>query len=169
MKRKILHRRLVLLAAAAAVSSCGFRLAGTERLDPAANRIYLATAQPHSEFSRALARYARLRGGVVVDRRDAADIVVRILEDSTGQRVLSVSARNLPREYEVFYLLRFEAQQAGATVLEGQELSAQRSYTYDETEVLGKAAEETRLRRDLAEDLAQRVLRRLIAAGANGA
>lgn len=165
---RILHRRLALLAVATIVAGCGFRLAGTERLDPEANRIYLATSQPHSEFSRALSRYVRLRGGVIVDRRDAADIVLRVLEDSTGQRVLSVSARNLPREYEVFYVLRFDARQAGAPLLEGQELNAQRNYTYDETEVLGKAAEETRLRRDLAEDLAQRVLRRLIAAGSNG-
>jgi outer membrane lipopolysaccharide assembly protein LptE/RlpB len=38
-----------------------------------------------------------------------------------------------------------------------------RSYTWDETRVLGKSAEENALRQSLARDLALRVLRRIAA------
>jgi LPS-assembly lipoprotein len=44
-----------------------------------------------------------------------------------------------------------------------------RAYTYDETQVLAKAAEEEILRRALAEDLARRVLQRIQALGATAA
>ena len=47
----------------------------------------------------------------------------------------------------------------------GGNLARTRSYTYDETEVLAKAAEEEILRRALAEDLARRVVRRIEAVG----
>jgi outer membrane lipopolysaccharide assembly protein LptE/RlpB len=42
---------------------------------------------------------------------------------------------------------------------------ATRSYTYDETQVLGKAQEERILRRALAEDLARQIVRRIEAVG----
>jgi LPS-assembly lipoprotein len=54
------------------------------------------------------------------------------------------------------------ALQAGAeSLIEPEQLVVTRSYTYDETQVLGKAREERILRRSLADDLARRVMRRI--------
>ena len=151
---------LVLPLAATLTGGCGFQMVAAP-LDDDARRIYLQTSSPYSVFSRTFSREVRQRGGELVQSAEDADLTLRILEDSTGQRVLSVSARNIPREYEIFYVLQYSANARNGNSLTNQSLDLQRSYTYDETLVLGKRKEETVLREALAEDLVRQVLRRL--------
>ena len=80
--------------------------------------------------------------------------MLRIIEDTSGQRVLSVSARNTPQEYEVFYAVVFSLEADGASLIDSEFLVATRSYSYDAARVLGMSAEEEMLREALAEDLA---------------
>jgi len=124
-------------------------------------RVYIQTTNPYTPFQRAFRQRVRQRGGRVVDSREDADVVLAVLQDETGQRVLSVSARNLPREYEVYYLLNFSVRGPEGPVLEPQALDLTRSYTFNETQVLGKRSEEDILRKALAEDLARQVMKRI--------
>jgi LPS-assembly lipoprotein len=148
-------------AVAALLGGCGFHLQGAGTLPSALAKTYLDSDAPHSEFLLTLTDTLRLRGSEIVASREQAEAVLNIVSDATGQRVLSVSARNIPREYEIYYTVTFSLQVGGANVIENESLVATRSYTYDETEVLAKAAEEDILRRALAEDLARRVVRRI--------
>jgi outer membrane lipopolysaccharide assembly protein LptE/RlpB len=66
----------------------------------------------------------------------------------------------------VFYSVTFSLKVAGKNVVDHETLVVTRSYTFDETQVLAKAAEEEVLRRALAEDLARRVMRRIESASA---
>jgi LPS-assembly lipoprotein len=124
---------------------------------------YLATDNRYSEFYDSLQRALRERGASVVSTEQEAGAILRILEDNAGQRILSVSARNVPREYEVYYLVTFSLEADGRALIEPESLVLTRSYTYDETEVLGKSAEETELRQSLAADLARQVVQRIAA------
>ena len=45
--------------------------------------------------------------------RGEADAVVRVTTDRTGRRVLSVSARNTPQEFEIFYIVEYSIDVAG--------------------------------------------------------
>lgn len=143
---------------------CGFHLQGAvDALPAAAMQTYLDTEDRYTDFYASLRDALRDRGANLVESPQDASAVLRILVDDSGQRILSVSARNVPREYEVFYLVTFSLEAGGDELLEPQSLLATRSYTYDETQVLGKSAEETVLRQSLARDLAARVLRRISA------
>jgi len=153
------------LAAAMLAGGCGFQLAGSGPLPTVMAKTYLETTQPNSDFLGSLREALRLRGLEVVDTRAAAGARLVITEDSTGQRVLSVSARNIPREYEIFYTVTFSVEADGQAIIEPSSLSVRRSYTFDETQVLAKAREERILRRALADDLARQVIRRIEAAG----
>lgn len=157
------------LLASLPLAGCGFHLAGEGALPPALERTYLVTSSPYTEFVGSLTSTLRLRGANVVGSKDEADAVLTIVEDVTGQRVLSVTARNVPREFEVFYQVTFALLVDGQRMIEPESLIVTRSYTFDETQVLGKAREEEELRRFLAEDLARRVVRRIEAVGANPA
>jgi outer membrane lipopolysaccharide assembly protein LptE/RlpB len=84
--------------------------------------------------------------------------VFTLYEDHTNQRVLSVSARNVPTEYEVYYTIRYGLTNGTNTMLEVQDLTLTRDYTYDATLVLGKAREEQMLRDEIAKDLVRIVL-----------
>ncbi|HSN72147.1 MAG TPA: LPS assembly lipoprotein LptE [Steroidobacteraceae bacterium] len=154
-------RLALLLAAATCVAACGFELQGRQRLPEAMSVVYIATEDTHTEFVRELRRSLDAAGVRVADQRSDAETVVRILRDDSEQRVLSVSARNTPEEYEVFYVVAYAIEMNGHRVLEPQELRLERNYAYDETAVLAKQREEQLLRESMARDLASRVMRRL--------
>jgi LPS-assembly lipoprotein len=149
----------------ALLTGCGFHLQGAGTLPPAMSKTFIATRTAHSDFLAALTETLRTRGAEVLRAPDASAAQLDIAADESGQRVLSVSARNIPREYEVFYSVTFSLKVAGKSVIDNETLVVTRSYTFDETQVLAKAAEEEVLRRALAEDLARRVMRRIQTAG----
>jgi LPS-assembly lipoprotein len=156
---------LSLAFALASLAGCGFRLEGSGRLPPQMSKTYVQTTVPSTVFYTRLRDALRLRGLEIVMSPEEAGATLTISEDQTGQRVLSVSARNIPREYEIFYTVTFSVRTDDGALIEPESLVATRSYTYDETQVLGKAQEERILRRALAEDLARQIVRRIEAVG----
>ncbi len=86
---------------------------------------------------------------------------MRIQRDRSGRRVLSVSARNTPQEYEIFYLVEYSVDRGGKEVLELQPLEMIRNLSFDETQLLAKDREEAIIREAMARDLAVLVTRRL--------
>ena len=146
---------------AVTVAGCGFQLQGAGVLPDVVATTYVEAPQRFTEFHARLTDALAAQGVELAESRDDAGAVLRILEDTTGQRVLSVSARNTPQEYEVFYAVGFSLEAGGAALIGNEFLVATRSYSYDPTQVLGMSAEEQVLREALAEDLARRVLRRI--------
>ncbi len=155
--------------AALALGACGFHLQGSGALPSSMMRTYVDAERPHSEFLVTLTDTLRQRGAEVLASPADGAAVLDIVSDETGQRVLSVSARNIPREYEVFYAVTFSLRVGSENLISNESLVVTRAYTYDETQVLAKAAEEQILRRALAEDLARRVMQRIQALGATAA
>jgi len=163
--RAWLALKIVSVSLALTLSGCGFKLEGAGSLPPEMAATYLNSAQPSSVFYARLRDALRLRGLTIVSDPQQAGATLSISNDDTGQRVLSVSARNIPREYEIFYTVTFSLQAGTDSLIEPESLIVTRSYTYDETQVLGKSQEERVLRRALADDLARQVVRRIEAAG----
>jgi LPS-assembly lipoprotein len=97
----------------------------------------------------------------VVDSPGDARAVIQVLVDDTGRRLLSVSARNVPTEYEVYYRVSFAVRVDGAEAVPAERLALSRDQTFNEDFVLGKAGEEQVLREALARDLVTLVARRL--------
>ena len=162
---KRVARVALVLGVLAFLAACGFHLQGAGSLPPAMGKTFVATRSAHSDFLLALTDTLRQRGAQVLRAPDDSAALLDIAADESGQRVLSVSARNIPREYEVFYSVTFSLKVAGKNVVDHETLVVTRSYTFDETQVLAKASEEDVLRRALAEDLARRVMRRIETAG----
>ena len=152
---------LLLGVLAGAAAGCGFQLQGAGVLPDVVATTYVEVPQRFTEFHLRLTDALTSRGVELTESREEASAVLRILEDETGQRVLSVSARNTPQEYEVFYAVGFSLEAGGTTLIDNEFLVATRSYSYDPTQVLGMSAEEQVLREALADDLARRVLRRI--------
>ncbi len=126
-------------------------------------RTYIATQDRFSQFYRELRRNLRGAGVEVLDSPDGATATLSILFDFTDQRVLSVSARNVPTEFEVFYTVRYAITSGEQSLLEPQELTLTRDYTYDSTLVLGKAKEEQLMRDAIVDDLVRIVLKQISA------
>jgi LPS-assembly lipoprotein len=154
-------RTLSAAALLAALAACGFQLQGHNPLPAVVKSPYLEAPDVQSDFVASL-RHALLSNGAQLMRdRTKASAVVSILKDSVARRVLSVSALNQPNEYEVTYTVGFSVTAGDRELLPAQELTATRTYSFDERLLLAKGHEEEILRRDMAHDLADRVMRRL--------
>ena len=162
-------RASLAIGLALALAACGFHLQGTGTLPSAMARTYVDTQRPHSEFLESLTEVLRQRGAELLDAPADGAAVLDITSDETGQRVLSVSARNIPREYEVYYAVTFSLRVGAESLIANESLVVTRAYTFDETQVLAKAAEEEILREALAQDLARRVMQRIQSVNATAA
>jgi len=161
----IAHRTIGSLVVAAALlplfTACGFQLRGHRPMPEVFKATYVESPDDQTDFVQDLRKLLLTSGSRLTPTRAQASAVVEILADKVTARVLSVSARNLPREYELTHTVRFEVRAGEAELLAAQEISGTRTYSFDETKLLAKENEEAILRRALAGDLASIVMRRL--------
>lgn len=153
-----MFRSILICGLLLTLSACGFQLRSTPTVPPQMQRTYIESIDHYSSFYRKLRRELQAAGVSVVDSSNDATAVFSILSDETDQRVLSVSARNVPREFEVYYTIQYTLRAASEVLLEPQLQTATRDYTYDETRVLGKSREEDLLRDAIVDDLVRIVL-----------
>lgn len=157
-------KRFTGVVLAGVLTACGFHLRGDRTYPPEMAVTYIDARDTYTPFYQKLKATLR-QGGIRVTADPAsAGAVVHVLHDETNQRVLSVSARNTPNEYDVYYIIRYSLDLGGREAVAAQQLALSREYTYDETLVLGKAAEANVIRDALAEDLVGVVTRRLSSA-----
>ncbi len=142
---------------------CGFQMQGAFVAPAEMERTYIATDDRHSLFYRRLRTAMKEAGVQLVDDPLSATATLYITYDETDQRVLSVSARNVPTEYEVYYTIEYSVGAAQKNLLETQTLTLTRDYTYNPTLVLGKAREQELLREAIVGDLVRIVLKQIAA------
>ena len=143
------------------LASCGWHLQGNTRMSQALAVTYIDTEDRYTDFNRALRDSLSASGARIASNRQDATAIVRIIEDESGQRVLTVSARNTPEEYTVFYAVEYSVSSPTGELIEPQRIELTREYSYDQTAVLAKQKEQAILREALARDLAALVVRRL--------
>lgn len=135
------------------LTACGFHLRGAVGFPADVSTVYVQAVDRYSPFYRELVMMIQKNGYGPVSDPASADVHIRVLSDDTDRRALTVSARNVPREFEVYYLINCSVEIHGEQVIEQQRFLLTRDYTYDETKVLGKANEEDVLTNALAKDL----------------
>jgi LPS-assembly lipoprotein len=149
------------LIALTLVAGCGFHLQGELTTPAAMQRTYIDAVERNSRFHRELQAQLRAAGVQLVELPTEATAVLTISIDETDQRVLSVSTRNVPTEFEVYYTVEYSVISGEENLLAPQYLTLTRDYTYDETLVLGKAREEALMRDAIVQDLVRIVLKQL--------
>ena len=145
----------------ALLAGCGFHLAGRTPLPESMKTPYVQAADLQSDFVQSLRKALLTSGARPPSDKRSASSVVYIIKDDVVHRTLSVSAQNKPNEYEVTYNVRFSVSAGDKELLAPQDISATRSYSFDETRLLAKDHEEAILRQAMAHDLAERVIRQL--------
>jgi LPS-assembly lipoprotein len=147
--------------AVATLVACGFHLQAAFTPPAGMERTYIATSDRYSPFLREFEAQLRAAGVELSESATDATATFTIVFDETDQRVLSVSARNVPTEYEVFYSITYSLDSGANILMPQQTLTLTRDYTYDSTLVLGKAREEELLRDAIVEDLVRIVMKQI--------
>ena len=146
------------LVAALLLVGCGFHLQGAVPLAAELQQISLRTPDSQSDFVLAMRR-ALLDAGAQLQAGASAQLIIE--RDELSERVASVSARNVPREYELTYRVRFAVTQDGQERIASEEVSLTRDLSFDERRALAKEREREALRATLAGELAAVVVQRV--------
>ena len=163
LKVRFRHALAVLAAfgAAAALSACGFRLAGSDTLPGILARPYLSLKDPYTDFAREFEHQLKSSGATLQLVRANSTATIEVTKDRVEQRTLSVSALNIPTEYELTYTVTFAVQGPDQELLAPQTISLSKDYSFEENVLLAKEHEADILRQQMARDLVTIAMRRL--------
>ena len=162
MSRRIPSARAAaVLGAVLLLGGCGFRLAGSDPLPAVLAQPHLSVKDPYTDFAREFEHQLKNGGAALQDIRAKSTATIEVTRDQVEQRTLSVSARNIPTEYELTYTVTIAVQGPDREILKPQTLTLSKDYSFVENELLAKEHEADTLRRQMARDLVAIAMRRL--------
>ena len=146
-----------------ALAACGFHLRGEAHYT--FSTVYVnATGSPPMGVAlrKALAETGSAK---VADDPKTAQVILDVPTVVDDKEVLSLSQSGAVREYQLVKRAAFRLHDAdGNDWLPAGEVIVRRAYTFNETEVLARDAQEQRLLREMQQDIVQQLVRRLQAA-----
>jgi LPS-assembly lipoprotein len=156
---------MLLLVSALLVGACGFQLRGEFKY--AFATIYL-NSPAGSSMVLDVKRAIEASGGArVVDSAVAAEVILDLPLPIDDKAVLSLSAGGRVAEFSLTKRVSFRLHDAsGRDWLQAADLAIRRTYTFSESEVLAREAQEVRLLKEMQGDAVQQIVRRLQAAKA---
>jgi LPS-assembly lipoprotein len=155
--------RAILLLLLLSLSACGFHLRG-HNLQGASfpfGSLYLKSTTP-SPFLSDLQNSLDLYKIKVAATAAEADLTLDIVSETSGKQIMALSGAGQVREFQLLYSVSLRAyDKQMQDWLPADEISLQRSLTYDDAQILAKEQEEAMLYRDMRADAVQQVMRRL--------
>ncbi len=156
-------RLLPVLLVLALIQGCGWHLRGDSELPAAISPVYIQGIAEFDRFRMDLAKILRSNNVEISTDRKQAATLLRIRDRDFNKRVLSVIGETgKVAEYELHDEVAFDMLDASGNVLvPEQRIGITRSYLNQEDEVLGKRREEEISIKEMRQDLASRLVRRL--------
>jgi LPS-assembly lipoprotein len=164
-RRAFAARAALILAAPALLASCGFALKGSAQLP--FTSLFLDQSESGPTATALRRQLQGVPGLTLLElpaQRAQAQVVLQIDRDNQDKRSIGANAYGLTRELQLtshfdYRLVAADGRELGQAV----QLNQRRDINYNEAIVLSKEGEEAMLYRDMAEDLAAQVMRRLAA------
>jgi len=143
------------------LAACGFHLQEQAQLPPETARLKIVIQNPYSPFARRL-QILLEQNGVSVVEDAAATSILEVPVNVVRKEILTIGDNARVREYRIRHSVQFRLVDPGGEVLvKEQTLEQSRVISFDEQDILAAAQEEEFLRKDLADNLARLVIRRL--------
>lgn len=154
------RRAFLALTPAFFLAGCGFQL---RRYDGVPFATMYIEAAPGNAVAQRLRTLLTAGGRTrLVATAAEADAVLQLTRDERSKNILSLSGAGRVTEYRLGLLVSYSVVGRDARVLaETETIELARDLTYDDSQLLAKGAEETLLYRDMDENAAMRILRRL--------
>ena len=154
-------KQLTCLIGLLILSGCGFELQNTGNLNEKIDSVYIQTIDPYSSFFRSIKDSLRNSGVMISDKRDEASYVLVIKQDISSDRILSISAKNTPMEYEIAYQVVWSLFKGNQEIISDTKHIETQDYSFDQNQLLGKRKEAEYLKESLAEKISNGVLLKL--------
>lgn len=150
--------RLTTVALCLLLASCGFHLRGQSSL-PFESMFISGSPTFATQLARAIRAGSNTR--ISTNPKDA-EVTLQIVGEQNERVILSLSGSGRVREIQLRYRISYRlTDRESRELLPTSEVQLKRDLTYSDTDVLGKEQEEALLNRDMRNDAAQQVMRRL--------
>ncbi len=152
--------RIFLLLTALLLAGCGFHLRGQVVMP--FDTMYLEATNPGTLFVLDLRRSLAINNIELVDAKEDADVVLDIVFEIADKQVLSLGADGRVNEFRLNYRVSLRAYDLKQQDwLPAEEFTQRRDYSYDDTQILAKEAEEALLQKSMRTEMVQQIIRRL--------
>jgi LPS-assembly lipoprotein len=143
-----------------ALTACGFHMRGAA--DLSFHTIYVQNNAPG--IMPDMKQILRSNDVKLLPSPDQAEMLLDLMKEVTDKRILSLSGGGKVKEYVLTYRVTFRAKQPGDELWSAaQTVEEQRTFSYDDSQLLAKDYEESRILSDMRADAARKIMRRLSA------
>jgi len=156
---RIYPQLLALLMVTLLLNACGFHLRG--QVPMPFETIYLQTTNANTPFIKELRRNLEAKHVKLVSTADQAELVLDIVSEISAKQVLSLGGDGRVNEFRLFYRVSLRAFDPQKDWIPAEEIALRSDYSYDDTKVLAKEAEEALLYQSMRSDMVQQIMRRL--------
>ena len=154
-------RSITILALFGLLTACGFHLRGEFNVPFAS--VFVSTTGA-SEVAVKLRRALTNSPTRLMPSPKDAEAQLNISEEKRERLILSLSGAGRVREYQLKLRVRYQlVDNRGSVPIPTSEIMLQRIMTYDDSRVIAKQQEETMLFKDMEQDAASQILRRMTA------
>jgi LPS-assembly lipoprotein len=152
-------KKSVVLIMALLSSACGYHLRGAIDLPAGMKNVYLegGSAQLRDQFNRAM----EISSVPLASSPETAGIIVRIFDEDSQRRVLSLGSGGTANDFELSYHIDFEVVDAKDKVLSArQPIEIKREYFNNQLAVIAKDNEETVIRNEMYQQAVRTIVNR---------
>lgn len=150
----------LMLLLALSLASCGFHLRGEAKMP--FNSIFIEAANPNSLLVGELRRLMLANKIQLTSKADQADLILNLSQEFPEKQILTLGGSGRVSEFQLRYRVSLRAyDQQQRDWLAADELQLSRDFSYDDTQILAKEAEEAQLYQYMRSDMAQQIMRRL--------
>ena len=152
--------RFFLLLTALLLAGCGFHLRSPVVMP--FDTLHLKATNPGTLFILDLRRSLKVNNITLVDEVDEADVVLDVVFETADKQVLSLGVDGRVNEFRLNYRVSLRAYDLEQQDwLPAEEFTQRRDFSYDDTQIFAKEAEEVLLQKNMRTDMVQQIIRRL--------
>ena len=153
-------RFYLLLLTTLLLSACGFHL--RRQAGILFEKLYIDAANSRTPFIRELRRELEDSKIKLVSSAAEADVVLNIVAEMPDKQILTLDSGGRVSEFRLGYKVSLRAYDVKQRIwIPADEISMHRDFSYDDTKVLAKEAEEALLYQSMRTDMVQLIVRRL--------
>jgi LPS-assembly lipoprotein len=152
--------RAFLIVAVCLLSACGFHLRGQAGMP--FQTIFIVAPDLNSPFVNELRRNLLVNKVTLATSAEQADVVLNIVSEIPDKQILTLGGSGRVNEFQLRFrvsLRVYDNQQQNW--IPAEEILMYRNYSYDDTKILAKEAEENLLYQSMRTDMVQQIVRRL--------
>jgi len=153
-------RIIALLLTALSLTACGFHLRGHAGMP--FSTLYLDAANRGTPFIAELRRSLEANNVKLVDSAEQADVVLNIVHEISDKQILTLGGSGRVNEFRLSSRVSLHAYDLKQQEwIPAEEIALRRDYTFDDTKILAKEAEEDLLDANMRSEMVQQIVRRL--------